>query len=368
MVAPAEGHLHCTPMTSTSPSIDQLVQPHIQGMRGYTPGEQVNQCLKLNTNECAWPPSPSVFAGLAAFVADGLRLYPDPQSARLREAAGKLWNFPAAGILAGNGSDDCLTILYRCLLQPGDRVAVPWPTYGLYDTLAAIQNVEMVHVPWGPDWSLPGEALLASGARMLLIANPNNPSASLISSAELCALAKRFNGLLVVDEAYIDYAPEGSSCIPQLAAHPNMVVLRTCSKSYSLAGARLGFCLGQASLISQMMKVKDSYNVNALTQAVGLAALGDRAYHQRLVADTLAARETLEEGLRKLGWALVPSSGNFVLAAAGPRAGEWYAGLKQRGILVRWWDTPELREYLRITVGQPADQQRLLAALRELGA
>lgn len=342
------------------------LRPNVVAMRGYTPGEQVNHCLKLNTNECAWPPSPKVAQALAEIRSQALRLYPDPLSGALREQAAQLWQHPAAGILAGNGSDDCLTVIYRALLGANDRVCVPWPTYGLYDTLAAIQDVEMVHVPWADGWGLPSQAIIAAQPRLVLIANPNNPSASLLPVAELCALARSLDGILVVDEAYIDYAGAGSSCIPHLAQHPNMLVLRTCSKSYSLAGARLGFCLGDPALIGQFMKVKDSYNVNALTQAVGLAALADQGYHRQLVADTVAARGELAAGLGQLGWEMVPSSGNFLLCHVGPQAGAIYRALKDQGILVRWWDNDLLRPYLRITVGQPADQQRLLALLNEL--
>jgi histidinol-phosphate aminotransferase len=335
-------------------------------MRAYTPGEQVNDCLKLNTNECAWAPSPAVLECLQAVASNALRLYPDPVSLQLRKLAAELWGHPAAGILAGNGSDDCLTILYRSSLNADDSVCVPWPTYGLYDTLAAIQDVTIQHVDWEANWSLPTAAILNSGAKMVLIANPNNPSSTLVPREQLAALAKAFDGLVVVDEAYGDYAPADSSCAPLLAEYQNMVVLRTCSKSYSLAGARLGFCLGQPELIAQLMKVKDSYNVNSLTQAVGFAALNDRNYHANLVKNTLAARDELIAGISKLGWEIVPSTGNFILTKVGPKAEAIYLALKKAGILVRWWSSAELRDYLRITVGKPEDQARVLNLLQEL--
>ena len=201
---------------------------------------------------------------------------------------------------------------------------------------------------------------------MVLIANPNNPSSTLVPREQLAALAKAFDGLVVVDEAYGDYAPADSSCTPLLAEYHNMVVLRTCSKSYSLAGARLGFCLGQPELIAQLMKVKDSYNVNSLTQAVGFAALNDRNYHANLVKNTLAARDELIAGISKLGWEIVPSTGNFILTKVGPKAEAIYLALKKAGILVRWWSSAELRDYLRITVGKPEDQARVLNLLQEL--
>ena len=226
--------------------------------------------------------------------------------------------------------------------------------------------MQIKHVDWADDWGLPTEAIVAAQPKLVLIANPNNPSATMVSTADLAKLAEAIDGVLVVDEAYIDYAPEGSSCVPLLADHPNMVVLRTCSKSYSLAGARLGFCLGQPEFIGQLMKVKDSYNVNSLTQAVGLAAMADRDYHRNLIANTLAARDELIAGIQAFGWRIVPSSGNFILCEVGSDAERLYLGLKAEGILVRWWNSDELRNYLRITVGLPEDQERMFAVLRKL--
>ena len=311
-------------------------------------------------------PAPAALECLKAIANNQLRLYPDPVSLELRQLVGELWGHPAEGILAGNGSDDCLTILYRSLLAPGDTACVPWPTYGLYDTLAAIQDVHIEHVDWADGWALPTEAIIAAQPKLVLIANPNNPSATMVPTADLAALAESIDGVLVVDEAYIDYAPKGASCVPLLDLHPNMVVLRTCSKSYSLAGARLGFCLGQPDFIGQLMKVKDSYNVNSLTQAVGLAAMADRDYHQNLITNTLAARDELIAGIQTFGWRIVPSSGNFILTEVGPDAERLYLGLKAEGILVRWWNSDELRNYLRITVGLPEDQERMFAVLRKL--
>ena len=341
-------------------------------MAGYTPGEQVRDCIKLNTNECAWGPSPAVWRALAALPKgeDSLRLYPDPVALGLREAAAALYGVSPDQVLAGNGSDDCLTVLYRAFLGAGDRVACPWPTYGLYDTLAALQGIEIVHVDYrvsATAWELP-EALGRQGAKLVLVANPNNPSATLTPAAELRRLADRLDGILVVDEAYVDFAPSGSSLLPYLDQHPNLVVLRTFSKSYSLAGARLGLLFAQAPLINELMKVKDSYNVNYLSQQLGIAALNDRDYHRDLVRNTLAERQRLERELAAFGWTWPASAGNFLLCEVGPRAAELYQGLKQRGVLVRYWNRPGLATKLRITVGLPAQTDLLLAHLRELGA
>ncbi|MCS6970532.1 MAG: histidinol-phosphate transaminase [Planctomycetota bacterium] len=340
------------------------VRPAIRAMRGYTPGEQAIDCVKLNTNESAWPPSPRVHEVLRAVADDHLRLYPDPRAERLRAAAAEVFGVPAEAILAGNGSDDCLTILFRTLLDPGDRVACPWPTYGLYDELAAIQGVAIEHVDWARDWRLPS-VLPRLGAKLLILANPNNPSGTVVPVAELRRLADAHDGILAVDEAYVDFCP-GASLLPCLAAHPNLVVLRSFSKSYALAGARLGLMFAAPALIEQCMKVKDSYNVNRLTQELGLAALADREHHRQLVERTLAERARLERELAAFGWQWPESGANFLFCRVGEHAGELYRALKARGILVRWWDRPQLREHLRISVGTPAQSDRLLAALRAL--
>jgi histidinol-phosphate aminotransferase len=346
------------------------VRPDIRALQGYTPGEQLNDAIKLNTNESALPPAPGVLAVLRGLAEDQLRLYPDPQATALRAAAAARFGLRPEQVVAGNGSDDCLTILYRSHCVAGDRIACPWPTYGLYATLAGIQGVDLQRHPYrdtgpGGRWLLPEDELAGSGARLVLVANPNNPSGTMVAVDTLRRLADAIDGILVVDEAYVDFAA-GGSILPQLDQHPNLVVLRTFSKSYSLAGARLGLLFAHAELCAEYRKVKDSYNVNALTQAVGVAALEDTAHHAELVARTLAGRAELEALCQELGWSWAPSHANFLLCDVGPRAEAIAQSLKAGGILVRWWNTPELRERLRITVGAPEQQARLAQALRDL--
>ncbi len=340
------------------------LRPDIRAMHGYTPGEQVVDCIKLNTNECAWPPSPRVHAVLHGLHDDRLRKYPDPRARRLREVAAATYGTTPEQVLVGNGSDDCLTIIYRSFLGPGDRAACPWPTYGLYDDLAAIQGAAIEHVDWARDWALPA-VLPRLGAKLVLLANPNNPSGTVVPVEQLRRLADALDGILVVDEAYVDFCP-GGSILPHLDAHPNLIVLRTFSKSYSLAGARLGLLFAAAPLVEAFMKVKDSYNVSALDQAVGTAALEDAEHHHDLVHRTLAERSRLERELATFGWTWPPSGANFLLCEVGARAGEVYRGLKERGLLVRWWDRPGLDSKLRITVGTPEQTDLLLKHLREL--
>jgi histidinol-phosphate aminotransferase len=349
-----------------------LVRPAIRAMRGYTPGEQVPSAVKLNTNEGAYPPSPRVMATLAAIADESLRLYPDPVSRRLRQAAAARFGVSPEQVLAGNGSDDCLTILYRAFLDPGDRVACPWPTYGLYETLATLQGVPLVTVPYrqsGRRWELPAE-LARQRAKMIMVANPNNPSATLVPVDELRRLADATDAVVVIDEAYVDFALAAgidASMLPYLDQHPNVVVLRTFSKSYSLAGARLGLLFAAAPLVTELNKVKDSYNVNVITQALGTAALEDRTYHEEAMRRTLDERVRLEAALADVGCTWPESGANFLLVDFGERAEAVYLALKAAGLLVRWWNTPELRTKLRISVGKPEENDRLVAALRAAG-
>ena len=340
------------------------LRPDIRAMHGYTPGEQIVDCIKLNTNESAWPPSPRVHEVLRNLGDDHLRKYPDPRARRLREVAAATYGVTPAQVLAGNGSDDCLTIIYRSILAPGDRVACPWPTYGLYDDLSTLQGSCIEHVDWARDWALPA-VLPRLGAKLLLLANPNNPSGTVVPVEQLRRLADAHDGILVVDEAYVDFCP-GGSILPHLDQHPNLIVLRTFSKSYSLAGARLGLMFAAAPLIDVFMKVKDSYNISALDQAVGTAALEDADHHHELVRRTVLERARLESLLATLGWTWPPSGANFLLCEVGAKAGAIYRGLKERGLLVRYWDRPGLDSKLRITVGTPEQTDLLVQHLREL--
>jgi histidinol-phosphate aminotransferase len=359
-----------TPRPPNRKSPLDLLRPAVRAMPGYTPGEQIADLTKLNTNEGAFPPSPRVRAALGAIADESLRLYPHPTSSGLRAVAAARYGVSPDEVLAGNGSDDCLTVLYRGFLDAGERVACPWPTYGLYSTLAALQGAELVRLPFvveGRRFGLPPD-LTRQGAKMIILANPNNPTATLVPVDALRALCDEAkDAIVVVDEAYVDFALGAgldASMLPYLRQHENLVVLRTMSKSFSLAGARLGLLFATAPLIEQLTKVKDSYNVNALTQAIGIAALEDRAYFDDSVRRTLAERTRLEAALAGMGLSWPESAANFLLVEIGPRAEEVYLALKRQGLLIRWWSAPELRAKIRISVGKPEDNDRLIAALK----
>jgi histidinol-phosphate aminotransferase len=338
-------------------------------MSAYVPGEQPPpgaRVIKLNTNENPYPPSPRVAEAVAAELSGGgerLRLYSDPVALDLRRAGSEVTGVPVDQILAGNGSDELLALIVRAMVDPGDVIEFPYPTYVLYETLAEAQGARVRTVPFDRTFELP-RALFGSDAKVVFVASPNSPSGTSHPTAALRELAQSLpNGLLVVDEAYADFA--GESAIELTRTLPNVVVLRTFSKSYSLAGMRIGLLFGSRELVSGIAKVKDSYNLDRLAIAAGAAALRDAAWMQTNVAKIRATRERLAAGLARLGFDVLPSSANFVFArtSSAERARSAYRSLKERGILVRYFDRPLLDDGLRITVGTDAEITTLLEAL-----
>jgi histidinol-phosphate aminotransferase len=337
----------------------------IDRMVGYVPGEQPrpgDKIIKLNTNENPYPPSPRVLAAIRGLDAEWLRRYPDPTAAVFRETAARVHGVAPEMIIAGNGSDDILAIAVRTFVGPGERIAWPDPTYSLYPVLAEIGEARSLTVPWEEGWRLPVRALAASGARAVFFANPNAPSGTLVPPETVGELARQTDGVLLVDEAYVDFAD--GDCLSLLADCPNLIVSRTLSKGYSLAGLRFGYALAAPALVSQMMKVKDSYNCDALAIAAAQAALLDRTHARAGWEKVRAERVRLTAELERLGWRVVPSQANFLLAAVpGGDGGAVYRALKHKGILVRHFDTPSLSGMVRITVGRRDENDALLDAV-----
>ena len=332
---------------------------------GYTPGEQprpAERIIKLNTNENPYPPSPHVAEAIATFAVDSLRRYPAPMADKFREAAAQLYKISPAQVLAGNGSDDILNIIIRAYLDPNDVLAYPDPSYSLYPVLANIHGVRTVPVPWGPHWSLPADALVASGARVVFITNPNAPSGTTVPTATLRTFALRFSGLVLIDEAYVEFADE--SALPLLADCPNVVLSRTLSKSYSLAGLRFGYAMAAAPVIEELAKVKDSYNCDALSIAAATAALQDQPYARSTWAQVKTERVRMVAELTARGFDVIPSQANFIFARPPNADGvNLYAHLKQKGILVRHFNKPGLADRVRISIGTHEENTELLAAL-----
>ena len=344
-----------------------FTRPVVTTMSGYVPGEQPREqrYIKLNTNENPYPPSPRVLEAIRAAVNDDLRLYPDPLASGLRERAAAVYGVRPENVLAGNGSDELLSLVVRACVGAGDRVVYPYPTYSLYDTLVTVQEGQAIHVPYPPDFALPAGLADARG-RLTFVCHPNSPSGTPVSVEDIRALAQTVAGLLVVDEAYVDFAE--TTALPLTQQCDNVIVLRTFSKSFSLAGLRIGLAFGPAAVIDELLKVKDSYNVTRLSIVAAIAALEDYAWMEANAARIRRTRQRLIDSLRAMGFSVLPSQSNFVLARCPGRSLEdAYRGLKARGILVRYFAIPELRDALRISVGSDAEIDALLAALQAMG-
>ena len=335
-------------------------------MAGYTPGEQPKpgeRVVKLNTNENPFPPSPRVIDAIRGITPDALRRYPSSLADEFRAVAARVHGVSPECILAGNGSDDILQIALRSYCGPGDVLVCPDPTYSLYPVLAQLADVRLVPVPWEPGWRLPAEALLSARARAVFFANPNSPSGTSVAIADIEALSTRTEALVLVDEAYADFADD--NCLSLLGRRPNVLITRTFSKGYGLAGLRFGYAIGDPGVIAQMAKVKDSYNCDAIAIAAACAALDDVEYARANWRAIRAERERLSVELERRRFAVIPSQANFLLATTpdAAHAGWLYAALKVRGVLVRFFDKPALDNKLRISVGAPEENDTLLAAL-----
>lgn len=347
-----------------------FTRDNVRAMHGYSPGEQPEQgarIVKLNTNENPFPPSPKVLQAIHEVDGETLRRYPHPLGQRFREAASSLLGVDPEQILCGNGSDDVLTIATRTFVPPGGLLASPEPTYSLYPVLAQLEAARHVGVAFEKNYQLPIEGLVATGADAIYIANPNAPTGTIVSIDSIDTLASEFSKLILIDEAYADFW--GKSAIGLVQKHPNIVISRTLSKGYGLAGLRFGFAVAQKDVIEEMVKVKDSYNADAISILAATAAITDQAYAQRgwqLVRDEL---KRVANELERFGFDVLPSHANFVLAGVpGGDGKSFYQGLKQQGILVRYFDKPGLRDKIRVTIGTMQENDAMLGAVKSLVA
>jgi histidinol-phosphate aminotransferase len=345
-----------------------FVRANVREMQGYTPGEQPSageRVVKLNTNENPFEPSPKVMKAIQQVEPEMLRRYPSPLADRFRHAAAKVLGVTPDMVLAGNGSDDVLTIATRTFVPPRGVLASPEPSYSLYPVLARLEEATYTPVPWEKDWSLPLEGLLEAKADAIYLANPNAPSGTFVSPTKVEELARNFRGLLLIDEAYADFADD--NCLALVREYRNVVVSRTMSKAYSLAGLRFGFAVARPDVIEQMAKVKDSYNCDAISVAAATAAIEDQEYARERWEFVKSERQRLSAELTQMGWGVAKSQANFILATAPDGRGrDVYLGLKEQGILVRHWDKPGLTDKIRITVGQSQENNALLAGIKAL--
>ncbi len=368
-----------------------LVRPLVRRLHAYVPGEQpkIKGLIKLNTNENPYPPSPQVLAAVKQAVDDRLRLYPNPTADPLREKLAKLHGCAVENLIIGNGSDELLEMVVRAFVEPsagqaprlgpaGRRPAPSpsavqyfTPSYSLYPVLADMHGATCNAVPLEPDFRLPPLARLRRGgqwdfrAALTFITTPNAPSGRGYSLSELEALCRAQHGVVVLDEAYVDFAD--AHALALALKHPHVIVSRTFSKAYSLCSLRVGYLVGHPALIGALHKIRDSYNVNGLGQVAAGATLGDLAYYRRNFRRVISTRERVTAELSRLGFEISPSQTNFLFARP-PRfpAERWLARLRDRKILVRWFKPPGVRDYLRISIGSDAEMDALLKAVRVL--
>lgn len=347
---------------------------NVRSMAGYVWGEQPadGRTVKLNTNENPFPPSPAVAEALRGFDVAALRRYPPPFADGFRDAAARVHGLERDWIIATNGGDELLRLAVTTYLEPGRPLATTAPSYSLYPVLAAVQDCPTVAFPLGEDFSLPEDLAArvnASGAGLFCLVNPHAPSGRLWPVEAIDALAGALEGVFLLDEAYVDFVDpaRGHDAVALLRRHDNLLILRSLSKGYALAGLRFGYGLGCPELVAPMLtKTRDSYNVDLLAQRLATAAIEDRAWAEANWRAVREERSRLTEALRALGCAVPDSETNFVLARmpAGANAPAVQQGLREAGLLVRWFDADGLRDRLRITVGTARENDRLLAALR----
>ena len=356
-----------------SPTAASLVRPDIAALAGYVPGEQPQggKWIKLNTNENPHAPSPAVARAIAATAAGRtLAKYPDPLATVFRMRAAEVLGVAPDWILCGNGSDDLLTILVRTFVGAGECLRVPTPSYILYRTLAEIQATVYDAFPYDQDWSL-GDGFAAprsacgADLKLAIIANPNSPSGTLLPPNRVAELAAQLPCPLVVDEAYGDFAD--TNCLDLVRTNERVIVTRSFSKSYALAGLRFGFAIAQPTMIEQLQKVKDSYNCDALSIAAATAAIDDQAWLADNRATIIATRRRLTDTLRNLGYDALESQANFVWCTHPQRPHKpIYEALKQQGILIRYMQYAGWGDGLRITVGTDDEIDAFLTVLKSL--
>jgi histidinol-phosphate aminotransferase len=367
-------------------SATRYIRPLVRHLHAYVPGEQprIKGLVKLNTNENPYPPSPRVLRAVRAAVDGRLRLYPNPTAQALRERLARLHRCRPENIILGNGSDELLALAVRAFVEPqGKRgmrnaecrtnakatVQFFTPSYSLYPVLADIHGAATNAVPLRPDFGLPSLAELRRGRRwdfkaaLTLVTTPNAPGGRGYRQAELDALCRAQRGVVVLDEAYVDFADEHA--LPLALKHPHVLVSRTFSKSYSLCFQRVGYFVGHADLIAALDKIRDSYNVNGLGQVAALATLDDLPYYRRNFRRIVATRRQVTRELAGLGFEVLTSQTNFLLVRPpGRPAKQWLAALRARRVLVRWFSAPAVRDYLRVTIGSDREMDTFLAAAR----
>ena len=346
--------------------MSKFLNPLIEGLSAYVPGEQPRDkaYIKLNTNENPYPPAPSVIEAMTAAEIEDLRLYSDPTAKVLKEKLAKLYGLQSENVYVGNGSDEVLYFLFRAYGQKG--AAFPDISYGFYSVFAELCGIPTTVVPLEGNFTIDPEKYHGLD-RFIVIANPNAPTGLSLTLPQIEGILKANpNAVVAIDEAYVDFG--GESAYPLMAKYDNLIVVRTFSKSRSMAGARLGYALGPRDLIADLEKIKFSvnpYNVNRLTLRLGEATVDAEGYYQEKCAAIIRTREETAEKLRNMGFGVLPSKTNFLFAKSAKIGGrELYEKLKDRGILVRHFGNPRICDYIRVTIGTDEQMAACLAAIR----
>jgi len=342
----------------------------LDALNPYSPGEQPqdSKYIKLNTNECPYPPSPRVFEVINQDELCSLQLYPDPEAKAFIKTLAEYYRVHPSQVMVGNGSDEILAFFFMAFCDNEKKVAFPDITYGFYKVFAKLFGVDALQIPLRDDFSIDAEDYVGLG-RNIVIANPNAPTGLYLPLENIEKILKTNpNHLVLIDEAYVDFG--GKSCLELLAEYDNLLICRTFSKSRALAGARLGYCIGTPEIIEDLNKVKFSfnpYNVNRLTLLAGKAALEDQEYFEDCRTKIIETREVSARRLKALGFQLTESKANFLFARHPnlPRK-DCYSKLKERGILVRHFDEPRIRDYIRITVGTLEEMEILIKTLNDI--
>ncbi|PSF34557.1 histidinol-phosphate transaminase [Aphanothece hegewaldii CCALA 016] len=332
---------------------------------GYTPGEQpqTNDFIKLNTNENPYPPPKEIFQTLQTEL-DKVRLYPDPISKKLRQAAAKVFGVSVEQVLAGNGSDDILNIAVRTFVNPSETVAFLDLTYSLYETITKVHGANITRFTTNDKFEL-DSPIICSNAKLIFLASPNPPLGKHLNREYLEETCKNASGIVLIDEAYVDFSDDNH--LDFLEKYDNVIISRTMSKSYSLAGMRVGFGIASTAIIEQMDKVRDSYNLDRIAQTLGTAAFEHNAYFQNIWQKVRQTRSRLITSLREMGFIVFDSESNFVLAS--PQwmtAKEFYNKLKERKVLVRYFSHPRITDYVRISIGTDEETDCLLKAIKDI--
>lgn len=344
----------------------EFLDQRLSQLKPYVPGEQpqTKDFIKLNTNESAFPPAATVVEA-AASAAESLQLYPDPTLGNLTGALSSYLGVTESEVFLGNGSDEILAFCFQALMGKG--VAFSDITYGFYSVFAKLYGIPAKVIPLQADLSIDLK-VYADFSGTIILANPNAPtSLGLPAAAILQLVQEKPERLVIVDEAYVEFG--GESLVPYVKDYANLLVVGTFSKAWQLAGGRLGYAVGQVNLIEVLQRVKFSFNpysVNAMTAACGLAAVQALPYHEACLKETVNVRAWTTQALRELGFEVLPSQTNF-LFVKGPVSGSLlYPALKNRKILVRWFDQPRIKDYLRISIGTLREMEILVTTLKEI--